>query len=109
MHRLGEVSGGPAAAKRSPVLAGVQAPRVARPLRASAWTPAPRRTFEALIAGPLRNGTAIPLAIEGSMVSSLEVQPTREDGWDRCAIVRGFWDWRSVASSDWKVRRTGDW
>jgi len=33
---------------------------------------------------------AIPLSIEDSMVSSLDVVTTREDEWDRDAIVRGF-------------------
>jgi hypothetical protein len=37
------------------VLPGIKAPRVARPLRASALTPAPRRAGFAFTAGPLRN------------------------------------------------------
>jgi hypothetical protein len=28
------------------------------------------------------------------MVSSLDVLTTREDGWDRFVIVRGFWGWQ---------------
>ena len=36
-------------------------------------------------------------AIRNWMVFSLDVQPTREDGWDRDAIVRGFWDCRDFA------------
>lgn len=82
------------------MLAGIQAPRSARPLRASALTPAARRARWALTAGPFENDErmrqAIPLAIEDSMVSSLDVLTTREDGWDRCAIVRGFWGWRII-------------
>jgi len=31
------------------------------------------------------------VAILNGMVFSLDVQPTREDRWDRAAIVRGFW------------------
>jgi len=96
MHGFQELKDGPSAVECSPVLAGVQAPRVARPLRASAWTPAPRRTSKAFTAGPLAEDKAIPLAIQKWMVSSLDVQPTREDAWDRCAIVRGFWDWRRI-------------
>jgi hypothetical protein len=59
-------------------------------------TPVPRRTDVAFIAGPTRQN-AIPLAIEDSMVSSLDVLTTREDWWDRFAIVRGFWDCRIIA------------
>jgi hypothetical protein len=96
MQRFWEVSGGPAAVECSPVLAGVEAPRKARPLRAAALTPAARRTSKAITAGPLAKDTAIPLAIQNWMVSSLDVLTTREDGWDRSAIVRGFWDWRTI-------------
>jgi len=38
---------------------------------------------------------AIPLAIEDSMVFSLDVPTTREDRLDRGGIVRGFWAWRA--------------
>jgi hypothetical protein len=34
------------------------------------------------------------LAIQDEMVFSLDVLPAREDGWDRDAIVRGFWGCR---------------
>jgi hypothetical protein len=40
-----ELSGAPAAVSNSPVLADVKAPRGARPLPASAWTSARRRTL----------------------------------------------------------------
>ncbi len=43
------------------------------------------------------------------MVSSLDVQPTREDQWDRFVIVRGFWDWRIIGSSDWNAKRMVGW
>ena len=43
--------------------------------------------------GGLDVENAIPLAIEDSMVSSLDVPTTREDRWDRGAIVRGFSAW----------------
>ena len=74
-----------------PVLAAVKAPRVARPLRATALTPVPRGTGEAIIAGPppVRpddQADAIPLAIENSM-GSRGVSPTREHRWDRGASV----------------------
>lgn len=60
--------------------------------------------------GGSRNGRdATPLAIEDSMVSSLDVQPTREDPWDRFVIVRGFWDWRIIGSSDWNAKRMVGW
>src|SRR5712692_7587780 len=109
MHGFCDLSAGPAAVECSPVIAGVKAPRVARPLRASAWTPAARRTSEAFTAGPLQEQGAIPLAIEDSIVSSLAVVTTREDGWDRCAIVRGFWDCRTIGSSDWTAKRMVGW
>jgi len=48
--------------------------------------------------GGLEVKNAIPLAIEDSMVSSLDVQTTREDRWDRGAIVRGFWACRDFGS-----------
>ena len=95
-----------------PVLAAVKAPRVARPLRATALTPVPRGTGEAIIAGPppVRpddQADAIPLAIENSMGSSLGVSPTREDRWDRGASVPGFWAWTGIEWNGWseKLRR----
>src|ERR1700680_3560125 len=54
---------------------------------------------------------AIPLAVEDSMVSSLDVQPTREDRWDRSASVLGFWGWRDIglsrSSGKWTARELG--
>jgi hypothetical protein len=84
-----------------PVLAAVKAPRVARPLRAAALTPAPRGTARPLSPALLQTrpddqGDAIPLAIEDSMGSSLGVSPTREDRWDRGASVPGFWAWTGI-------------
>jgi hypothetical protein len=84
-----------------PVLAAVKAPRVARSRRATALTPVPRGTGEAIIAGPppVRpddQADAIPLAIENSMGSSLGVSPTREDRWDRGASVPDFWAWTGI-------------
>jgi hypothetical protein len=52
--------------------------------------------MDSLTAGPLNEQNAIPLAIEDSMVSSLDVLTTREDAWDRFGIVRGFWDWEII-------------
>src|SRR6266511_2600808 len=107
MHRFCGFSTGRRRAERSPVLADVKAPRGARPLRASALTPAPRRTSKAFTAGPRIRQRAIPLAIRNWIVSSLDVLTTREDGWDRCAIVRGFWGWRSIAWQDWDRQENG--
>src|SRR5712692_7536912 len=80
MHSFCELSGGPAALQGSPGLAGVKAPRLARPLRAAALTPAPPRTSEALTAGPLTRLRAIPLAIErdhvGALVPSNDTAPS---------------------------------
>jgi hypothetical protein len=38
------------------------------------------------------------LAIQDWMVFSLDVHTTREDRWDRGAIVRGFWGCRDFGS-----------
>jgi hypothetical protein len=35
-----------------------------------------------------------PVATRNWMVFSLDVQPTREDRWDRDAMLRGFWGCR---------------
>jgi hypothetical protein len=40
---------------------------------------------------------------------SFDVQPTREDRWDRFVIVRGFWDWRIIESLDWNAKRIVGW
>jgi hypothetical protein len=37
------------------------------------------------------------VAIQDWMVFSLDVQPTREDGWDRDEIVPGYLDCRGFA------------
>src|SRR5438093_1265462 len=44
----------------------------------------------------MTDDNAIPLPIEDSMVSSLDVLTTKEDGWDRIATVLGFWDLRGI-------------
>jgi hypothetical protein len=62
-----------------------------------------------VLAGALTKRKATPLAIEDSMVSSLDVQPTREDRWDRFVIVLGFRDWRIIGSSDWNAKRMVGW
>src|SRR5713226_7567468 len=101
MHGFCSFRIGPAADKGTSVLDGVNAPRCARPLRASALTPPARGARRAITAGPFENagvGTAIPLAIRDWMVSSLDVVTTREDRWDRFGIVRGFWGCRGFAS-----------
>ena len=41
------------------------------------------------------------------MVSSLDVLPTREDGWDRRASVLGFWVWRAFGLSGSNGRMRG--
>jgi hypothetical protein len=51
---------------------------------------------------------AIPLSIEDSMVSSLDVITTRESGWDRFVIVRGSWVWQAIASPALRVPTTDD-
>ena len=92
-------------ARRSPAC---KAPQRARPLRASALTPAARRTGKALIAGLAdpQLGKAIPRAIEDSIVSSLDVVTTREDEWDRVASVLGFWGWKGIGSNTSSGRQT---
>jgi hypothetical protein len=50
---------------------------------------------------------AIPLSIEDSMVSSLDVVTTREGEWDRFVIVLGFWAWRTIASPASSAERMG--
>jgi hypothetical protein len=50
------------------------------------------------------------VAIRNWMVFSLDVLTTREDAWDRAAIVRGFWD---CPDFEWcrctKARASGCW
>jgi hypothetical protein len=56
--------------------------------------------------GGLDDVDAIPLSIEDSMVSSLDVVTTREGRWDRSVIVRGFWVCRTIESPASNVART---
>ena len=91
------------------MLPGVKAPHRTRPLRAPAWTPGPRGTAIAFIAGRPRSpfdATRSHVAIRNWMVFSLDVLTTREDGWDRDAIVRGFWGWRDFGCSRWTRQKT---
>ena len=60
----------------------------------------------AAYAGPALGGgllggrvlSAIPRTPDHPVPSSLDVQTTREDRWDRSGIVRGFWGWRGSGS-----------
>src|SRR5216683_557175 len=61
-----------------PVLAGLKAPRMARPLRASALTPAARREDFAIVAGISRGDTPMREDASPSALAKVRWRPDRK-------------------------------